>query len=113
MLKDYGFSKSENAIMSMHLNYQEKDDISVIKQLAENIALIEVVLKDKEHLSENLDELTTRVHQSKIFGAAVLFMHGDMDLDQDGMLKKSEIEEIKEVMSSIAKDNSDSIEPHM
>ena len=75
MYKEYGGSASENALRSWKIDPTKKDDIDVVEQLTNNIALVDVILKDREHLLEHLDELQEIVKNLKVFGAAALYRH--------------------------------------
>ena len=76
MYKEYsGNSVSENALQSWKIDYTKNDDMSVVEQLTDNIALIDVILKDKEHLLEHLNELQEIVKNLKVFGAAAVCRH--------------------------------------
>lgn len=73
LYKDYyGSSEAQSALLSWHVDYTETDDFSVINQLTENIALAEMVLRDKEHINENLDQLTEMINTLKVYGAAAI-----------------------------------------
>ena len=48
LYKDYyGSSEAQSALLSWYVDYTKTDDFSVIEQLTENIALAEMVLRDK------------------------------------------------------------------
>ncbi len=73
LYKDYyGSSEAQSALLSWHVDYTKTDDFSVIEQLTENIALAEMVLRDKEHINENIDQLTEMINSLKVYGAAAI-----------------------------------------
>ena len=73
LYKDYyGSSEAQSALLSWHVDYTKTDDFSVINQLTENIALAEMVLRDKEHINENLDQLIEMISSLKVYGAAAI-----------------------------------------
>ena len=100
MIRDYGLGDTENALKSWRLNYTQNDDISVIEQLTDNIALVEFVLKDKEHLMEHLEELTRIIRELKVFGAAAVYKSYEgsaMIPDVSHFLTEEEKEAVQEI----------------
>ena len=110
-IKYTGNGPVEDAKISWGVDFTGFELDEVIEQLADNLALADIILADESHIKENLPELREIVNTLKLFAAArVMKTYDDRNNSRQGLLhhdepgiksllKPTEIDEAKKIIS--------------